>query len=224
MDTSPTHSYRDYFDGRTIAQASILWSYMASFRAVTSCDAVVVCCSYDLRVCDYACELIKSGLSHSLVLSGKTGNWTRHLWARTEAEVFKERALENGIAKNAILLEDRSTNFGENVAFTRALLPDAKAITFVTMPASVLRVKLTADVQWPDIPCAVACPDFQFPQDVAPVIGLLGIINEMVGLVERIQRYPALGYQARHELPQEVLDAWQYLIQQGFTHHLMPKV
>jgi hypothetical protein len=67
---------------------------------------------------------------------------------------------------------------------------------------------LTADVQWPDIPCAVACPDFQFPQDVAPVIGLLGITNEMMGLVERIQRYPALGYQARHELPQEVLDAW----------------
>jgi hypothetical protein len=74
MDTSPTHSSRDDFDASTIAQASILWSYMASFRAITSCDAVVVCCSYDLRACDYACELIKSGLSHRLVLSGKNGS------------------------------------------------------------------------------------------------------------------------------------------------------
>jgi uncharacterized SAM-binding protein YcdF (DUF218 family) len=211
------------FDSATIAQAATLWNYMASFRAVAPCDAVVVCCSYDLRVCDYACELIKSGVSRQLVLSGKTGNWTRHLWTRTEAEVFKQRALENGVGESAILLEDRSTNFGENVAFTRALLPEAKAITFVTKPAAVLRVKLTAEVQWPGISRFVSCPDVHFPYDVSPVIGIFGIINEMVGDIERIQRYPALGYQVPHELPQEVLDAWEALIREGFTHHLMPK-
>jgi len=211
------------FDSEAIEQARVLWDYMASFRATTPSDAVVVCCSYDLRVCDYACGLVKSGLSNRLVLSGKTGNWTRHLWTRTEAEVFRERAIVNGIAESAILLEDRSTNFGENVAFTKALLPRAKAITFVTKPASVLRVKLTAEVNWPGITRCVSCPDFQFPRDVSPVIGLFGIINEMVGDVERIQRYPALGYQSPHELPQHVLDAWTSLVQKGFTYHLMPK-
>jgi uncharacterized SAM-binding protein YcdF (DUF218 family) len=120
-------------------------------------------------------------------------------------------------------LEDRSTNFGENVAFTRTRIPESKAITFVTKPASVLRVKLTAEVQWPGISHFVACPDFRFPEDVSPVIGLFGIINEMVGDVERIQRYPALGYQAPHELPQNILDAWASLVQKGFTYHLMPK-
>lgn len=45
----------------------------------------------------------------------------------------------------------------------------------------------------------------------------------MVGDIERIQRYPALGYQVPHQLPQKVLDAWEYLIQQGFTQHLLPK-
>jgi uncharacterized SAM-binding protein YcdF (DUF218 family) len=211
------------FDSETIDQATILWSYMASFRSAAPCDAVVVCCSYDLRVCDFACDLIKSGLSRRLVMSGKTGNWTRHLWTRSEADVFKERALANGVPENTVLLEDRSTNFGANVAFTRALLPDSRAITFVTKPAAVLRVKLTADMQWPGIARFVTCPDLQFPRDVSPVIGLLGIISEMVGDIERIQRYPALGYQVPHELPQEVLDAWAYLIRQGFTHHLMPQ-
>jgi uncharacterized SAM-binding protein YcdF (DUF218 family) len=206
-----------------MAEAAILWSYMASFRAAAPCDAVVVCCSYDLRVCDHACDLIKSGLSRRLVLSGKTGNWTRHLWTGTEAEVFRQRALENGIADEAILLEDRSTNFGENVAFTRALLPGAKAITFVTKPAAVLRVKLTAEVQWPGISRCVSSPDLRFPDDVSPVIGIFGIINEMVGDVERIQRYPALGYQTPHKLPHEVLNAWEALIQKGFTYHLIPK-
>jgi uncharacterized SAM-binding protein YcdF (DUF218 family) len=211
------------FDSDTISRAAILWSYMASFRSAGACEAVVVCCSYDLRVCDYACGLIRSGLSSRLVVSGKTGNWTRHLWAETEAAVFKRRALENGIAEESILLEDRATNFGENIAFTRALLPEAKAMTFVTKPASVLRVKLTAEVQWPGITRFVACPDLQFPQEVSNVIGILGIISEMVGDIERIQRYPALGYQSPHELPREVLDAWRFLVRQGFTHHLMPK-
>jgi uncharacterized SAM-binding protein YcdF (DUF218 family) len=184
---------------------------------------VVVCCSYDLRVCDFACDLINSGLSRRLVLSGKTGNWTRHLWKGSEAEVFKERALQNGVAESAILLEVRSTNFGENITFTKALLPGAKAITFVTKPASVLRLKLTADMKWLNITRFVTCPDLQFPRDVSPAIGLFGIISEMVGDIERIQRYPTLGYQVPHELPRDVLDAWRYLIQQGFTHHLMPQ-
>jgi uncharacterized SAM-binding protein YcdF (DUF218 family) len=209
-------------NSETMRQAAILWDYMASFRSTGPCDAVVVCCSYDLRVCDYACDLIKSGLSQRLVLSGKTGNWTKHLWTGTEAAIFKARALENGIAESEILLEDRSTNFGENVAFTRELLPNAKAVTFVTKPASVLRVKLTAEIQWPGITQHVACPDFHFPQDVSQVIGIFGIINEMVGDIERVQKYPALGYQAPHELPQEVTAAWAYLMQQGFTYHCLP--
>jgi uncharacterized SAM-binding protein YcdF (DUF218 family) len=209
------------FDSKTIAEAAVLWDYMSSFKAAAPCDAVVVCCSYELRVCDYACELIGAGLAPRLVLSGKTGNWTRHLWTRTEAEVFTERALANGVAPSAIVLEDRSTNFGENVAFTRALLPDARAVTFVTKPASVLRVQLTAEAQWPGIQRFVSCPDIKFPEDVSPVVGLFGIINEMVGDVERVLRYPALGYQARHELSQRVLDAWEYLKDEGFTHHLM---
>lgn len=212
-----------HFDSQTIARAAILWNYMASFRATGACEAIVVCCSYDLRVCDYACELMKAGLSQRLVLSGKTGNWTRHLWTETEAEVFRRRAWENGISHSAILLEDRATNFGENVAFARALLPQARAITFVTKPASVLRVKLTADVQCAGIECYVACPDLRFPQDVSPVIGVFGIINEMVGDIERIQRYPELGFQSPHELPRAVLDACAYLREQGFTHHSMAK-
>jgi len=211
------------FDSKTIPEAAVLWDYMSSFKAAAPCDAVVVCCSYDLRVCDYACELIRAGLAPRLVLSGKTGNWTRHLWTRSEAEVFGERALANGVGSSVIVLEDRSTNFGENVAFTRALLPEARAITFVTKPASVLRVRLTAEVQWPGIQLFVSAPDFRFPDDVSPVVGLFGIINEMVGDVERVLRYPALGFQAPHELPQRVLDAWDYLQQQGFTHHLMAR-
>ena len=208
-------------DLTALEHAKALWNYLASTRHRAPADAVVVCCSYDLRVCDYACDLIKQGLAPRLVLSGKTGNWTRFLWTQPEAHVFKERALANGIAAERILLEDRSTNFGENIAFVRALLPDLRRVVFITKPNAILRVALTVPVQWPGITAYVDAPAWKFPEEVSNIIGVLGVIHEMVGDIDRIQHYPARGFQVPHALPQAVLESWKALIQAGFGRHLL---
>ena len=208
-------------DTQTLEKAGVIWSYMSATKSLGKSDAVVVCCSYDLRVCDHACELIDSGYSDTLVLSGKAGNWTRHIWNETEAQIFYERAISNGIDEEKIFLEPEATNFGENITFSRALIPDAKTVTFISKPNSLLRVKLTAEAKWPEITSYVSCPDIAFPNEVSNMIGVLGILNEMVGDIERIQRYPGLGYQVPHVLPKQIVNAWEYLIKQGFTGHLM---
>lgn len=210
-------------DTITIEKATEIWDYMSSFGRRCKSDAVVVCCSYDLRVCDHACDLIKFGLSDTLVLSGNTGNWTKHIWSTPEAIIFNERAISNGIDPERIILETEATNFGENISLSKALLPSARAVTFVSKPSSLLRVKLTAEAQWPEVNAYVSCPPVKFPHDISNVVGVLGVINEMVGDVERIQKYPDLGFQTPHELPGHVLEAWDYLIEQGFTEHLMPR-
>jgi hypothetical protein len=76
-------------------------------------------------------------------------------------------------------------------------------------------------VQWPEIRAYISCPDIRFPDDVSNIVGLFGLINEMVGDIERIIEYPKLGYQVEHELPPEVIESWEYLKRQGFTQHLM---
>jgi len=203
--------------------ASVIWNYMASFKTEAPSDAVIVCCSYDLRVCDYACLLLQSGLTNRLVLSGNTGNWTSQLWDQPEAHIFLARAIENGVSKESNLVEDRATNFGENVRFSQAMLPNATRVTFVTKPAAVLRVKLTVEAQWPDVEAFISCPEIDFPSEVSNAVGVLGIINEMVGDIERIQQYPERGFQANHELPDEIVAAWEYLVGQGFNHHLIER-
>lgn len=207
---------------QTITVAQQLWDYLSTERRHAISDAVVVCCSYDLRVCDYACILIQQGVAPRLILSGNTGNWTRHLWSIPEAHVFRERALANGVSSDAILIEEQATNFGENIAFVRRLAPQLQRVTFVTKPNSVLRVRLTAPVQWPGVTAFVDAPPLRFPEDVSNVVGVLGVIDEMVGDVDRILKYPALGYQAPHKLPPEILAAWQYLKEAGFKNHLLP--
>ena len=206
---------------KTLVNASVLWDYMSSFQSAALSDAVVVCCSYDLRVCDHACGLIESNLAPQIVLSGDAGNWTRDLWDRPEAHVFRDRAIANGIPSDRILVEDRATNLGENVRFSSALLPEAKTVTFVTKPSTVLRLKLTVQAQWPDVEAHVSCPRVKFPDGVSETVGLIGVINEMVGDVQRIQLYPDRGYQARHELSARVLKAWNQLVREGFVHHLI---
>lgn len=209
-------------DTVTIEKSTELWEYLCSFDRKAKSDAIVICCSYDLRVCDHACHLIESGFADKLVISGKTGNWTKHIWSSPEAIIFQQRALSNGIDDGCIILETEATNFGENISLSKKMLPDAKTVTFVSKPNALLRVKLTAETQWPEISSHVSCPSLSFPQQVSNVVGMLGVINEMVGDIERIQKYPALGYQAPHELPEHIIQAWHYLIEQGFTDHLMP--
>ncbi|MBA4107411.1 MAG: YdcF family protein [Pirellula sp.] len=205
----------------TMAASQRLWQYLSANRNHAYCEAVIICCSYDLRVCDYACNLIQQGVAPLLILSGDTGNWTRHLWSVPEAHIFRERALQNGIAPDAILIEDQATNFGENIAFVRRLAPTLERVTFVTKPNSVLRVRLTIPVQWPGVMAFVDAPPLSFPEEVSNVVGILGAIDEMVGDVDRILKYPARGYQAPHELPAEILESWQTLKQAGFKNHLL---
>lgn len=214
--------YQIMMDTITIEKSSELWKYMSSFDRQEKCDAVVVCCSYDLRVCDHACDLIKSGLSDILVLSGNTGNWTKHIWSKPEAIIFRDRALANGVGEEKIFIEQEARNFGENIMLSKNLLPNVNAVTFVSKPSALLRVKLTAEAQWPEIKSFVSCPVIKFPDDISNVVGVLGVINEMVGDIERVQKYPELGFQVPHELPKNILNAWAYLIEQGFSEHLMP--
>lgn len=206
---------------KTISHAKVIWDYLASFSHPEPSDVIVVCCSYDIRVCDYACDLLRESLAPMIVFSGNKGNWTQHLWENCEADVFRARAEANGVNPARLLTETESTNIGENIAYTRRIIPDAKRVIFVSKPVTILRVKLTAPIQWPGIQAYVASPTFSFPEEVSNVVGLFGVVNEMVGDIHRIIEYPKLGYQASHELPEEVLASWRYLVQNGFTQHMI---
>lgn len=204
-----------------IVKAKLIWDYLASFHQEVPADIIVVCCSYDMRVCDYACSLMNRLGTQQILFSGNTGNWTKHLWDEPEAQVFKARAIANGVNPHQILTEENATNIGENIAFSKRLFAEAKSVTFVTKPNTILRVKLTVPIQWPEVAANTACPPFKFPDDVSHIVGVFGVIHEMVGDIQRIMAYPEFGFQMLHQLPQSVIAAYEYLKEQGFTQHLI---
>ena len=72
---------------------------------------------------------------------------------------------------------------------------------FVTKPNAILRVALTVPVQWPEVTAFVDSPPLEFPQEVSNIIGVFGVINEMVGDVDRVLQYPSRGFQRAHDVP-----------------------
>lgn len=208
------------YDSEVILNARVLWDYFRSLRNEQPCDALVVCGSYDLRVIEHATKLLHQGLTKKMVITGNTGNWTKHIWNDPEASIYYEHSKETIPDGIEVTLELDATNFGENIVFSQKLLRDAHCVLLLTKPNSVLRVLLTAQKQWQNASCFVSSPEYRFPEDVSNIVGVLGLIDEMVGDIDRIKKYPAYGFQVEHELPEPVLAATDFLIRSGFDRHL----
>lgn len=207
-------------DADAIGAAQILWDYHCIYEPPRAADAIVGLGSYDLRVADWCADLHESGFAPVILFTGASGNWTADLYAGSEAAAFRDRALARGVASNAILLEERATNIGENLRFSSAALPFARTVILVTKPQTQRRVLATAERQWRKVEAIVTAPLHGFLEQPTPHHPMEELICEMVGDMWRMQTYPKLGYQSEQTLPAEVKDAFDYLVARGFTRHL----
>src|SRR5437773_320611 len=107
---------------RVLAQT--IWDYHQLNHEVTAADAILVLCSYDLAVAERGAQLFLEALAPLLIFSGGLGAITKHFWKEPEADQFAAIAVRMGVPAEKILIENRSTNTGENVQNTRQLLAE----------------------------------------------------------------------------------------------------
>lgn len=94
-------------------------------------------------------------------------------------------------------------------------------MTFVTKLNSIRRIIATAPIQWPDADVRADGPPIRFPDDVSNIVGVFGLIAEMVGDIDRLINYPAAGFQVTSDVPDDVLTSYRYLAGQGFDSHMI---
>lgn len=205
----------------TMSHALVLWHYLTASPDHHQEGLLVVCGSYDLRVCDYACDLFKRGQFDRLLITGRTGNWTHHLWSETEAQIFAERARQHGLPDSSMILETQATNFAENIRNARLLVPSAGKVTFITKLNSIRRIIATAPIQWPGANVRADGPPICFPVEVSNVVGVFGLIAEMVGDIDRLIKYPDAGFQVISDVPDDVRTSYRYLTEHGFGSHMI---
>ena len=99
-----------------------LWKYHQLGHALAKSDAILVLCSHDTAVAERGAELFLDGWAPLLIFSGGLGSITRQMWTEPEADRFAAVAEGMGVPRASILTENRSTNTGENITFTREML------------------------------------------------------------------------------------------------------
>lgn len=210
------------------SDAAIVYNYLRMNMPLgRPVDAIFCLCSLDLRVAQRAAELFQAGFgAEYLIFSGGSGKLTADRFDKPEAEIFADRARGMGVPREKIIVENNSTNTGENIRFTWNLLAERglspKSFILVQKPYMERRTYATFKKQWPDDETAilVTSPAFTWPEypDADNPRDL--VINIMVGDLVRILEYPAKGYQIPQGIPDEVWEAGQRLIKEGYSSHL----
>jgi uncharacterized SAM-binding protein YcdF (DUF218 family) len=208
-----------------LSLAKTLWNYHQMNHLLTKSDCILALGSHDLRVAERVAELYHQGWAPLVIMSGGLGNFTQEIWTESEADKFAKIAIEKGVPPEAILIENKSTNTGENILFTQKLLAEKElnpqSFIVVQKPYMERRSYATFKKHWPDKNLSVTSPQISFETYPTDEIPLERVIHIMVGDLQRIKYYPEKGFQIYQEIPPEIWEAYEKLIAAGFDKHLM---
>jgi uncharacterized SAM-binding protein YcdF (DUF218 family) len=205
--------------------AKQLWDYHHMNHQMAKSDVILALGSHDLRVAERAAQLYLEGWAPLLVCSGGLGNLTSGIWTKSEADQFAAIAINMGVPASAILVENKSTNTGENIIFTDRLLKehgiDPNSFIVVQKPYMERRSYATFKKHWPHKNVVITSPQISFEDYPTDEIPLDRVIEIMAGDLQRIREYPAKGFQIPQDIPEDVWIAFEKLINAGFSGHLI---
>jgi uncharacterized SAM-binding protein YcdF (DUF218 family) len=212
-------------EGDVEALARRIWDYHHVHHDLTEADAIIALGSHDLRVAERAADVYLAGWAPLLVCSGHLGALTRGVWKEAEADLFAAVAIDKGVPRDKVLVEDRATHTGENVAFSRQLLADrgisVARVIAVQKPYMERRTWATFRRVWPEVEVRVTSPQLGFGNYPTSGISREDVIHIMVGDLQRIMVYGEKGFQIPQEVPADVLDAYERLVALGYTRRLL---
>src|SRR5262245_25369584 len=214
---------------RIRALAQTIWDYHRLQHRLVPADVIVVLCSHDTSVARCGAQLWLDGWAPLLVFSGGLGAITRHLWTEPEADQFARIAGAMGVPRERMLIENQSTNTGENVRLTRRLLEtkgiDPARLILVQKPYMERRAHATFQKVWPGKAAIVTSPQVSFDEYLARYsnhsLSPDDVVSIMVGVLQRIREYPRMGFQIEQEIPSEVWAAYEALVAAGYDRHLI---
>lgn len=205
--------------------AKKIWDYHHVNHSLVQSDCILTLGSHDTRVAHLAADLYLEGWAPLLIFAGGLGRLTEGVWTESEADLFARIAVEHGVPADKILIENRSTNTGENIQLVQRLLHEKnlhpQTFIVVQKPYMERRSLATFEQNWPGKQFVVTSPQIAFEDYPTAEIPLENVINIMVGDLQRIKIYPAKGFQTYQHIPQEVWQAFERLVALGFDKQLI---
>ena len=215
-------------DNNVYNSLKIIWDYMHMNMELSKADCIVGFGNYNVDIPVRVAELYEKGYAKKVLFTGGLGRNTDDLWVQTEAERFAEIAEAHGIPRSAMILENHSTNTGENILFTRkkfaSLNMKVTKIIGVHQQFMERRIYAAMKAQWPELEMIVTSPQTTIQEylDHAQEQGIeeKQAIDVIVGDFQRIDTYARRGYQIPQYIPQEVMEAFHQMVNYGYARQL----
>jgi len=209
--------------------AEKIWQYHQLKHQLEKADAILVLCSHDKKVAETGAQLFLEGWAPLLIFAGGLGSVTREMWTQPEADQFAEIAIGMGVPSDKILIENKSSNTGENILFTKQLLAekqiDPQRFILVQKPYMERRSFATFKKMWPEKEVLVTSPQVSFEEYLRGYtneqLSKDDVISIMVGDLQRIKLYPLKGFQIHQDIPVDVWSAYEELVRAGYDQRLV---
>jgi uncharacterized SAM-binding protein YcdF (DUF218 family) len=214
---------------RAIAAALLTaWDYMRLVHQPQPADIILTLGSFDPNAAVHAARLWRAGLAPVVIMSGgiaHRGGLLDTGWDKTEARVFAEVAMGEGVPAPAILLEEEALNTGDNFVLGRAVARraglDPQKVLVVAKPYMTRRGFATGRVKWPEAELLMQCEAIHrldyFAREVDPERTLLALVGDL----HRVLVYPALGHAIAQNVPPSVMAALRTLVAAGYGARLL---
>jgi len=216
-------------DNRTHDLVEKIWHYHQMKHRLEKADAILVLCSHDKKVAERGAQLFLEGWAPLLIFSGGLGSITKDIWNEPEADQFARIAVGMDVPRERMLIENSSTNTGENVLFTRRLLAEKQIdpwkFILVQKPYMERRSFATFRKLWPEKEVVVTSPQVSFDEYLdrysSEELSREDVICIMVGDLQRIRLYPEKNFQIHQEIPRDVWFAYEELVEAGYNGRLI---
>lgn len=188
--------------------AQKIYDYLAVRDPLELADLIIGFGVFDLKVPTYCATLYQGRKAPMILFTGGVGSGSGSL-SEPEAVAFQKQAMKLGVPGDAIWIESKSTNTGENVEFSLALINQKqlqiRSALLVALPHRQRRVFLTCRKRMGPLRWINAPPPSTFEQEMSLFGGLNEYLPHLRGEIERIFRYGALGYLTAEKIPEDLL-------------------
>lgn len=220
----PQHQQRQITDEQ-FHDATLIWNYHQMGHELRPCSAAIGLGSHDLGVATAAADLYRAGLFPVVVFSGGNSPTTRARFPRGEAVHYREHALGLGVPDEAILVEPKAANTGQNITLSRELLAEAgvavDSLLLISKPYMERRSYATCRKLWPEADVVCASEPLELDDYIKSIGDERLVVDMLVGDLQRVIEYPKLGFAVEQDVPGDVHDAYERLLRAGFDSRLI---
>ncbi len=205
--------------------AQVLWDFHQIPDDRRPTDVGIALGGHDIGVAEHAAELYRQERFPVVVFTGANAPTTVERFPRGEAVHFSERAQELGVPTDAMIIEPRATNTSENVTLTQErLLRDGvepESATIISRPYQQRRAWATARKVWPELELVCSARWLSLHDYIEHIGDEHRVLTMLVGDTQRLWVYAEKGFAVPVEVPALVRDAYDRLVDAGFTSRLV---